>query len=226
MGRIVYAPSGTTRIVGVDTDQKISARAAADLGLAGVAFVLRYVSLGAPRPEDLDREELEGIHAAHMPVFAAQHAHEPGWEPSAELGAEDGAAAARNAALAGLDPGCALVWDAEGIGPIGAHGAALTMAYGNAWFEQVQQGPSHMNGYAATMYVGDEVPLTGDELYHHLSFRRYGRSASDVPNVAIRGYQFLQLWPFNVEIIAGLRVDLDVVQADRLGDRIPWCVAA
>jgi Domain of unknown function (DUF1906) len=217
---IVYAPRATARIVGIDTDQKVTHAMALELVAAGVAFAVRYVSIGAARPEDLDADELAGLVAANLPVWAVQHAHQPGWEPSPELGAQDGAAAARNAQAAGLPSGCALAWDAEGI----AGSSTATLGYGNAWFDQVQVGPRVPRGFAATMYVGDDVPLTSAQLFHELSFRRYWRSASTVPNVDVRGYQCVQLWPFDQEIIPGLKADLDVVQSDHLGDRIPWCV--
>jgi hypothetical protein len=44
-----------------------------------------------------------------------------------------------------------------------------------------------------------------------------------VPNVDVRGYQMIQLFPDDV-IVAGVRVDLDVVQSDYLQNRPVWAV--
>jgi hypothetical protein len=42
-----------------------------------------------------------------------------------------------------------------------------------------------------------------------------------VPNVDVRGYQMLQLFPDDVTV-GGVRVDLDVVQSDYLRNRPVW----
>jgi hypothetical protein len=73
------------------------------------------------------------------------------------------------------------------------------------------------------LYVGAGVPLTSDELFHEVPFRRYWRSFSQVPNVDVRGYQMIQLFPGDVAV-AGVRVDVDVVQSDYLRNRPVWVV--
>jgi hypothetical protein len=76
------------------------------------------------------------------------------------------------------------------------------------------------------VYVGAGVapPLSESELFHSLPFQRYWRSFSAVNNVQARGYQLLQLYPGD-QVIAGVQVDLDVVQTDYLGSRPCWAVA-
>jgi hypothetical protein len=64
---------------------------------------------------------------------------------------------------------------------------------------------------------------SSEQLFHELPFRRYWRSLSQVPNVDVRGYQLIQLFPDDVTV-AGVRVDLDVVQSDCLQNRPVWIV--
>jgi hypothetical protein len=48
---------------------------------------------------------------------------------------------------------------------------------------------------------------------------------SEVPNAAERGYQLFQLYPPN-ELVAGVRIDRDIVQSDYEGGLPVLCVAA
>jgi hypothetical protein len=57
------------------------------------------------------------------------------------------------------------------------------------------------------------------------AFARYWRSFSAVENIEKRGYQMLQLFPGN-QLVAGVPVDLDVVQSDYLGSRPVWAFAS
>jgi hypothetical protein len=73
-------------------------------------------------------------------------------------------------------------------------------------------------------YVGAGNGLTGEQLYRRLSLARYWKSASTVPDVAVRGYCLIQT-RCQVDLgIAGYLFDEDVVQSDRLGGLPMWAV--
>jgi hypothetical protein len=145
-----------------------------------------------------------------MPI---QYARTRGW--SAESGRADGAAAARNALAVGVPPEATLWCDLEGR----IHGAEAAIAYATNWHAAATEGGIADPG----LYVGAGVPLTSEQLFHDLPFRRYWRSLSQVPNVDVRGYQLIQLFPDDV-VVAGVRVDLDVTQSDYLQNRPVWVV--
>jgi hypothetical protein len=69
--------------------------------------------------------------------------------------------------------------------------------------------------------VGADIPVSGRGLFEALSFTRYWRSLSQVSNVDVRGYQMVQLFPDD-QFVAGVEVDLDVIQSDYLGSRPRW----
>jgi len=58
--------------------------------------------------------------------------------------------------------------------------------------------------------------------------RRYWRSFSEVPNVAGRGYQLIQLFPDDQEVLGPGRgrFDLNAAQSDYFGDRWTWALRA
>ena len=210
------APRNSTKVLGFDTTTKINAAAAARLAQSGLQFAIRYVGLGPPSPSTLDALELDLLTSSGLAVMAVQYARTENW--SAETGRADGEAAARNALAAGLPPDTTLWCDMEGAIP----GAEIAIAYGNAWYDAATCGGMVNPG----VYVGDGVapPLSEAELFHSLPFQRYWRSFSAVSNVQARGYQMLQLYPGD-QLIAGVQVDLDVVQTDYLGSRPVWAIA-
>lgn len=75
----------------------------------------------------------------------------------------------------------------------------------NAWADAVQAG-----GWQPGLYVGSNTGLTAQQLYG-LRVVRYWRSMSDVPTPKC-GYCMQQLFPTTV--VAGVPVDVDVVQQD------------
>ena len=212
MLRVAAAPIDPARIVGFDTIAKLTGPTAQGLVSAGLSFAGRYVALGMPGPGDLDASELEEITDAGLGVMAIQYARIRGWS------AESGRAAARP------PPATRSAWayrprdgrcDLEGR----ISGAEAAISYLASWHAAATEAGLSEPG----LYVGAGVPLTSDQLFHDLPFRRYWRSLSQVPNVDVRGYQLLQLFPDDVTV-AGVRVDLDVVQSDYLQNRPVWVV--
>jgi hypothetical protein len=213
MLQVQLAPTTPSRIVGFDTITKLTHATATQLASAGLSFAVRYVGLGPAGPDDLDMAELLEVTDAGLGVMAVQYARTTGW--SAQTGRADGQAAARNALAAGVLPEATLWCDLEGRLP----GADAAMAYAAQWYEAARSAGIEDPG----LYVGAGVPLTSEQLFHELPFRRYWRSFSQVPNVDVRGYQMLQLFPDDVAV-GGVRVDLDVVQSDYLRNRPVWVV--
>lgn len=208
---IAQVKQGPLGAIGFDTDTKLDTATCAALAAAGMKFALRYLSLEAPSLTDLTAAETETILDSGLALMPVQHVRSPGWTPSATTGETDGTRAASNATSAGLPPGLCLWCDLEGVKGT----AADAIAHANAWTAAVRNA-----GYEPGLYVGAGVPLTATQLFRGLTVTRYWRSFSAVPNVARRGYQMLQLYPETT--IAGIRVDLDVIQSDYLGDRPLW----
>lgn len=81
----------------------------------------------------------------------------------------------------------------------------------NAWADTAAQA-----GYVPGLYPGLPQPLTPDQLYWQLKVQHYWRSCSaDAPAVSVRGYQLIQT--ACSQLVDGVEIDLDVVQADALG---------
>jgi hypothetical protein len=149
--------------------------------------------------------------------MAVQYARTAEW--SADTGHADRQAAARNALAAGLPPDTILWCDMEGAIP----GAEVAIAYANGWFEGAIS--AGMNDPGVYVGAGVAPPLTDAELFRSLPFQRYWRSFSAVNNVHARGHQLIQLYRAD-QAIAGVQVDLDVVQSDYFGSRPTWAVHA
>lgn len=200
--------------LGFDIDQPVSEATAAAAVQGGYQFCLRYVSLGATeQPSDLSALELQLLLHAGLCVMAVQHVLEPGWRPSASLGAEHGENAATHASNIGLPSGVCLWCDLEGVASNTPSSSVI--AYVEAWAGAVQSA-----GFTPSLYVGYSCGLSGQQLYQDLSLQHYWRSMSDVPDVAVRGYQMRQSRAQSV--INGLTVDVDQAGPDRLGGEVIW----
>jgi hypothetical protein len=216
MLQVERAPRGSTNILGFDTVAKINAPQATRLAGTGLHFAVRYVGLAGPSPGSLDALEVDLLTSSGLALMGVQYARTHDW--SAETGRADGEAAARNALAAGLPPETTLWCDMEGAIP----GVDVAIAYANAWYDGATS--VGMNNPGVYVGAGLAPPLSDAELFHALPFQRYWRSFSAVSNVQARGYQMLQLYPGD-QVIAGVQVDLDVVQSDYLGSRPCWAVA-
>jgi hypothetical protein len=175
------APTIPTRIIGFDTVAKLDGVKAKHLASAGLVFAARYVSLGKPGRGDLDSAELQALTDAGLGVMPVQYGRTRGWSDA--TGRSDGQAAARNALAAGALPEATLWCDMEGRFP----GADVAVA----WYEAATSAGMHDPG----LCVGAGVPLSSEQLFHELPFRRYWLSFSQVPNIDVRGYQLIQLFP-------------------------------
>jgi hypothetical protein len=211
-GSIQPAPSGA---LGFDADSVVSLNAAQQFASQGYAFCVRYLSLGDGQSEgDLSPAEAGNILAAGLGLMAVQHVRRPGWSPSADLGQADGSHAAINAGAVGFPPGVSIWCDLEGVSISSL--ASDVIAHSNAWFAAVSAA-----GYVPGLYVGDNVVLSGEQLYD-LAFEHYWQSASEVPALPARGYQMVQtLVP---ELVNGIGIDKDVTQTDSAGGQAIWLI--
>lgn len=194
------------RSQGIDTIVRLTEQACKDLLNSGITFAIRYLGLSNTA---LSPEEVDTVTGAGLGLMAVQYCREPGWLPTHDLGAESGNAAVHNASFAGLPAGTILWCDVEGVND--ACQSSDVVAYINAWADVAERA-----GYVPGLYVGAQCKLTYEQLYHFLNLKHYWKSQSDVPGVALRGYQMIQLYPSVV--VAGIRVDVNVVQKDYFGD--------
>lgn len=183
---------------GFDTISPIGPAQASRLKSAGYDFAFRYLG-------SLGDTEVETLTQAGIAVMGVSYA-----------GAFDGAAAVVNARdKAKLPPGTTLALDLEGQD---GHRTAteITVAC-NAWYDTVAAA-----GYLPMLYVGAGCVLDAGALYR-LKFTRYWRSCSLVPKPAC-GWSCIQLYPPN-QVVAGVQIDIDVIESDYRG-RVPaWCIA-
>lgn len=199
-----------------DCSQKPTPAQARALKAANYIGVIRYVPLPNNNAEhDVDSDELAMLVDMGLEVMLVQHVRMPGWDPRSHSGMVDGATAAEHARNVGY-PDAHIFLDLEGIKP--GTDAAGVIVYANLWAGRVLQ-----SGFRAGMYVGYDVPLTPTELYEDLSHDSYWKDAGP-REVAVRGFSVQQLSP--EKVIAGLRIDEDVVVADLLGERPFSCSAS
>lgn len=193
---------------GFDCDQKLTAASAAAFKKAGFDFVIRYVGREIMDvTKDIDAAELKICLNAGLDVGLVQHAALPGWIPSAALGAEYGANAAKFAKQVGYAAGCSIFNDMES--PKAGTLKQAIVDFENAWFAAVN--PS----YKASDYIGCSLPMTGDDLYKLFKTHDYWKSLSAVPDVTTRGYEMIQQAGGT---LAGIQYDIDYVIGDRLSN--------
>lgn len=165
--------------------------------------------------ENITPSELAGILSTGLGVTLVGESRANGWIPSAISGSADGLREVTKVRSLGIPNGITIGCDLEGIGGT----AQDTIDYCRAWCDVVQPAQD-----IAMAYVGEDVPLTAEQLYQ-LPFTRYWHSLSEVSNVSNVGYCLIQLFPtLNLGLPTGaLAVDLDVVQQDKRG-RVPTMV--
>lgn len=205
----------STRVLGFDMLAKTSDTDARLLASLGLSFGVRYVDLvQGITPLTLDPVELDVYERAALALMTVQFGRSSGW--SLATGTNDGRAAAQNHLALGLPDDGTLSCDLEGR----FASASQIIDYGSAWYQAaVREG---MKGPALQVYCGEGVELLSSvQLFDDLPFQGYWRSASDVPNVAHRGYRMIQLAPLDL-VISGVEIDLDVVQTDFKGGRPRW----
>ncbi|TCW87339.1 hypothetical protein C5O80_05325 [Burkholderia sp. SRS-46] len=210
MSSTISIPNGS---IGFDhSGSRLTPQQAQDYADRGYKFCIRYLpNPFSPGTSDLIRSEADAILAAGLWLGAVQHcsaaSETSDFEPTSATGTEWGALAAQQAAAAGLTAGTTVWLDLEGV----KRGTALADIVGfcNQWFAQVTQA-----GFASGVYIGFDSRLTSDQLYFQLTTQHYWRGASNVPDVAFRGYQIYQRV---VTDAAGNELDVDHAQVDNLG---------
>ena len=179
----------------------------------GYRFCIRYVSRAESQgASDLTTSEALNILQAGLALSVVQHPRLPGWTPSRELGSQDGSRAVQHAIDIGLPPGVNIWCDLEGVPP--ATPAEIVIDHCNAWFDAVSA-----SGYVPGIYVGSDAILEGEALHARLKFSHYWKSLSNVPDIAVRGYQMVQK---DNHAAHGLSIDNNVTQSDRLGGTVIW----
>ena len=199
---------------GVDLNTRITPESANMLASHGLKFIIRYLSRGPESSEDLTAEEALIILGAGLSLMPVLHPPRSGWIANADVGAQHGRYAAENAQAVGFPKGVNVWCDLEGIGD---SSPSDVINYCESWYAAVSDA-----GYSPGLYVGANAKLGSQQLYE-LSFKHYWKSASDVPDVSVRGYQMTQSQQrkFN-----GLVVDFDHVSTDREGGRPIWLAPA
>jgi hypothetical protein len=209
-GTVVSAAPG---VLGFDTDGIVTPESAALLVADGYHFCIRYVSrVVAQGASDLAASEALDVLGAGLALMVVQHPRAAGWTPSKALGSQDGAAAAQHAVEIGFPPGVNVWCDLEGVNL--ATPSEIVIDYCNSWFEAVAA-----SAFVPGIYVGADAILGSDDLHARLKFSHYWKSLSDVPDIAVRGYQMIQSDEHDAH---GLRIDNNVTQTDREGGTVIW----
>lgn len=193
---------------GFDTCTPLSLEKAKEFKNAGYDFCIRYVSLSNNRTGDITTKEANNIINAGLALGIVQHVRYPGWKPSASLGQSDAQMALNHLTQVGIPKGITVYVDLEGVAS--GTSASDIIAYANTWHDVIEQA-----GYIPGIYVGANSYLTGSQLYNSLKFQHYWKSLSIVPNVAVRGYEMVQLRQIKQ---LGVLIDEDVVYGDNLGN--------
>ena len=215
----LQATPATPGALVVDTDTKLTPYMLDGLELADYngqrcKAIGRYVGLSQNGGHDIDQAELEAITSRDLACFLIQHVRYPGWSPSGQLGAADGASAARNARAAQYAEGCHLFCDLEGVPP--GTPAQYVIDYCDAWSAAVR------GSYEPALYVGYQAILSPEQLWELPDFHLYARD-SGPRVVAHRGVAWSQ---FRLDVMfGGVKVDLGTVSADMLGSSMLWCAA-
>lgn len=212
-GKVQSAAPG---LLGFDCNTPVTAKVAQAFISSGYSFCVRYLSRTTQGKSDLSAAEANTILDAGLALMAVQHVRKPGWQPTADLGQQDGAAAAKNAASIGFPAGVNIWCDLEGV--LKGTSAQDVTDYCNNWFTEVANA-----GFVPGLYVGDSCILDDGQLFS-LKFQHYWRSQSNVPNVRSRGYQMFQLFP---EVTKnGIGIDIDVTQSDYKKGQVQWLARA
>lgn len=191
-----------------DTNARLTTEVCAALVRAGYVGVFRYVPL--PRNSalgDISSDEAQAITTAGLQLGLVQHPRSPANNVIAQhSGLQDGMAASDAARATGYPPGCHLFLDIEGV----TGNATQVALYCNGWSTQVAA-----DGYGCGLYVGYSAILTADQLYQLPRFNRYWKDAGPRA-VSTRGFCIEQ--HSGEVVIAGVKFDVDTVEADQLGD--------
>lgn len=209
-GSVAAAPQGA---LGFDCDFTLTSQDVSGYVSEGYKFCVRYISRSTPMEQegDLTTSEANTILNGGLALMAVQHVAASPWVPTQQLGTQYGNNAVSCAQEVGLPAGMNIWLDLEGINA--RVPAQDVIDYCNAWYAPVAAA-----GYAPGIYVGADCILTSDELYWDLDFTHYWRSGSNVPDVAVRGYQLFQRIPPG----GTSDIDQDATRTDNLGGTALW----
>ena len=196
---------------GIDCNCKLTAATAKIVKEAGYEFVIRYVGRLKQASFDIDKSETDVILKAGLKLGIVQHCPDkPGILPSKELGTEYGSNAAKFAKESGYKEGCIIYLDLEDVNSGYRNRKQEIIDYCNYWYNEVLKA-----GYIPGIYIGFNVWLTGEELYHKIKYKHYWKSLSKVPNIPNRGYEMIQTAG---NPIAGFSIDVNTVTGDKKGN--------
>src|SRR5579871_100512 len=197
---------------GFDSNTIVTSSVAQQCFSQGYKFCIRYLSLGPQAAKDLSNREAYDILGSGLALMPVQHVRHPGWSANQDLGQNDGQNAAGNAQAVDLPAGINIWLDLEGL----ARGTSAqdVIDHCRAWYDAVFSA-----GFVPGIYVGADAILSGQQLLD-LPFQHYWRSQSKVPEIPVRGYQLLQLYP-SISI-NGVAVDIDITQNDNSGGQALW----
>jgi hypothetical protein len=195
--------------IGFDTVTTLNSASAARMKASGFDFAVRYLG-GISVPE------MKAILGAGLGLQFVTYSRQPGWTPSATLGAQDGAQdIAQLAILGGPNFGGTghqmVVWiDLEGSGG----DVAATTGWVNARAQALLGA-----GYIPGLYVGSGCVLNGAQLYALPGVSRYWRAFNEGIPVPNCGFCQMQLYPSD-QVVDGIEIDYDATQQDFHG-RVP-----
>lgn len=199
--KICQLPSGAR---GVDTYSTVTRDQAAWLAQDGFEFVVRY--LGNLSPAERDVILGEGL-ALGIVTFAKE------W---------NGLTALQHLSSLALPAGATVFLDVEDVNL----SSETLVGVIEAWARVVSGA-----GFDPGGYFGAKCLLTSEEMYA-LSLRKYWHSCSRVVDRNGKeagpqcGWAMRQLYPPNVDLPCGLRVDLDVLEEDYSGRRVSFVVSS
>lgn len=213
--RPIIVPDGSLIL---DTDQKLTI--AQIKAIAKTTYqgrkpfgIFRYLSLYQINTKaDLDPEEASAITGEGLALGAVQHALDPGWTASAQLGQTLGTVALRHAQLVGLPETMHISQDDEGAGN---SGTPVRDCY-IAWNAVLAGGI-----FAPLQYVGYKPGLTPEELYDIPNVHGYWGAPGAV--VATRGFFLRQGLTITLPGLG--QFDPNDAHADALGGRLIMAAA-
>ena len=213
--KIVSAAPGSQ---GFDTDTILTATSIPAFVEAGFSWCIRYLSRITPENRgDLFANEVLAITNAGLGLMAVQHCPLSGWQPNSILGNMYGLAAVSNAKNAGLVAGATIWLDLEEVSSYSTQ--SDTIAYVNSWASIINKA-----GFISGLYVGANQPLSSEELYWRLIVKKYWKSASNVPDIPMRGYCMIQSLT-NISPVQTVPIDRDVAMMDNFGETPMMMVA-
>lgn len=214
-GSIQKAPAGMR---GFDANTPVSSQAAAEFIAAGYRFCIRYVGRTEMASHDLSAQEADEILAAGLALMPVQHVLDPGWQPTAALGAEYGQNAATFSQQIGFPQGVNVWCDLESVSSSAS--AQDVIGFCNAWCAGVSAA-----GYVPGLYIGYQPGLTGQQLHDDLDFQHYW-AAYNVDGVSTphpRGWQLVQSEGHGtVGGISTEAYDADTTHVDAMGGQVLW----